>query len=1142
METQTPTESELDSERDSALQTFEDYDHVMSIINTVISCDLSEKAMEILLQEFKRLFDKYLEQPYLLDGHLEQIVRTLIEPIRSAGCPEAVLQKCLIFLQVPTSVRGYKAVVHHLPHEISDIEPVLQLLERVTPIQTACHPTVNMLLLWLSVVSIVPFQLSRLDSGDGFNKSIAERILSIVKVHLSSGGQKTVAPALLAANFITRPDIVDVHLDDFFAWIQETIDPANAPEAAVISMLATLARVFKLANRDVLCKHAKSLLTLLAHKCIKANPNIVVRKLSMKLFQRIGQSYLPANLAPWRHLRRVKQLVDGLNADASRTEPAFPSMKENTNFEVPPIIEEVVDKLLEGLVDEGLNVRWSAAKGIGRIASRLPKEMASEVVSSIFSQFEAQIENTSWHGGCLALAELGRRGTLLPEHLPQVVDAVVKSLVFDECWGKCAIGSLTRDAACYVTWTLGRSYDPGDIAPFVSSLATTLICVALFDRELNCRRAAAAAFQECVGRLGTFPHGISIISIVSYFSLSRIQTSYLSVSLQVADFPEYSQHLILHLINEKVGHWDRNIRLLCSQALFKLTAKDPHFMIDTCVPKLLAAMSNHDGSVKHGTVLSLAEVVHALSIWAREREKDIEDILGPESVLRLMELPSILEKDRAFLGIGNASRGATCFLIEKLARAHFCAHSAQPVLESWLSIIEACLRWDDKTLRCQACSSLSVFMEEYYGGDEGVCERIVGTYIENLRSPTEGVRSNFAQALGALPSFMHRAYQVPILEGLCLCASSEGYEHVESRKEAVLALSRFYISVGAGGAAGVPDLGRLVAILLRNMEDYSQSPMKGDLGALVRKACMTAFKDVVCYFASVAPEILPENFVAEMMRALAQQCVEPVDNLRGHATETFISILYSKPDVPHIPHRDEAREILPEDIGMRASFLHAGHTFPYWSQFLSLRAYREPLLRGFLVSTGSMSEALFSNGRDALVAYLLSIHGDKEQEELVYFDFFLPLFLDKTFVHRALLQYLNALDHLVTSGAFADAPSEFLVKLQSLVALKGLRLKAIPKVEAAVGVLSSLLQFEGDCRKGALINVLKTLDHRSQRVRITTAARLGEALLMYTVLEGSRLDDALRALSSTDWRADRQELKRSREILAVAFGLGELAP
>jgi hypothetical protein len=48
----------------------------------------------------------------------------------------------------------------------------------------------------------------------------------------------------------------------------------------------------------------------------------------------------------------------------------------------------------------------------------------------------------------------------------------------------------------------------------VSKIASSLLIVTVFDREVNCRRAASAAFQENVGRLGNFPHGIDILTKV----------------------------------------------------------------------------------------------------------------------------------------------------------------------------------------------------------------------------------------------------------------------------------------------------------------------------------------------------------------------------------------------------------------------------------------------------------------------------------------------------------------------------------------------------------------------------------------------------------------------------------------------------
>ena len=51
--------------------------------------------------------------------------------------------------------------------------------------------------------------------------------------------------------------------------------------------------------------------------------------------------------------------------------------------EVPEEIEEIIEQLLRGLSDADTVVRWSAAKGIGRVTGRLPMELADDVVGSV---------------------------------------------------------------------------------------------------------------------------------------------------------------------------------------------------------------------------------------------------------------------------------------------------------------------------------------------------------------------------------------------------------------------------------------------------------------------------------------------------------------------------------------------------------------------------------------------------------------------------------------------------------------------------------------------------------------------------------------------------------------------------------------
>jgi hypothetical protein len=67
--------------------------------------------------------------------------------------------------------------------QVSDIEPVLQLLESQQPNDKANWQTRYVLLLWLSIIVLIPFHMSRLDSfkpeerRDESQKTVMERCI-----------------------------------------------------------------------------------------------------------------------------------------------------------------------------------------------------------------------------------------------------------------------------------------------------------------------------------------------------------------------------------------------------------------------------------------------------------------------------------------------------------------------------------------------------------------------------------------------------------------------------------------------------------------------------------------------------------------------------------------------------------------------------------------------------------------------------------------------------------------------------------------------------------------------------------------------------------------------------------------------------
>uniref|UniRef100_A0A1A8BX37 Tubulin-specific chaperone D n=1 Tax=Nothobranchius kadleci TaxID=1051664 RepID=A0A1A8BX37_NOTKA len=523
------------------LSGFSESSEVTTLISSLVEVHEDQRVREIVMQRFSVIMNGYQEQPHLLDPHLERMMKMLLDLVRSENSPPSLVHLSFKCLYIICKVRGYKTFMQLFPHEVADVQPVLELMSRQDPEDLQTWETRYMLLLWLSMTCLIPFDLSRLDGhlesdGGKPRESTMYRILTVAKSYLLVADCPRDAASVLISKFMTRPDVKQKCLADFLDWslttVSQTDDHSVRDIMALDGVLQSLAKLFKHGKRDDLLQYAPTVLQCLEQKRLSESSEAKPRKLAVKLIQRLGLTFLKPRLASWRYQRGSRSLAANLSMSqpVSDTAPVSePDTREQDDYDIPEEVETVIETLLVGLKDKETNVRWSAAKGIGRVTGRLPKELADEVVGSVLECFSFQEMDNAWHGGCLALAELGRRGLLLPSRLTDVVPLIIKSLTYEEKRGACSVGSNVRDAACYVCWSFARAYEPKELTPFVTQIASALLITTLFDRNINCRRAASAAFQENVGRQGTFPHGIDILTAADYFAVGNLSNCYLNI-------------------------------------------------------------------------------------------------------------------------------------------------------------------------------------------------------------------------------------------------------------------------------------------------------------------------------------------------------------------------------------------------------------------------------------------------------------------------------------------------------------------------------------------------------------------------------------------------------------------------------------
>lgn len=133
---------------------------------------------EVLVSKFKTEIDVFQESPHQMDGRLPSLIDSLTNSVlKYMDDSPAKMNLSFSLAYLITKVRGYKVVIRHLPHAVPHMSPVIKMLSRQDPNDRSNWETKYMLLLWLSMLCLIPLNMNRFDGGDA-GVPLAQRFAS----------------------------------------------------------------------------------------------------------------------------------------------------------------------------------------------------------------------------------------------------------------------------------------------------------------------------------------------------------------------------------------------------------------------------------------------------------------------------------------------------------------------------------------------------------------------------------------------------------------------------------------------------------------------------------------------------------------------------------------------------------------------------------------------------------------------------------------------------------------------------------------------------------------------------------------------------------------------------------------------------
>jgi hypothetical protein len=849
------------------------------------------------------------------------------------------------------------------------------------------------LLLWLSHLVLAPFDLSTISSKNDdiydfpilqsstieLSKlpQLSKQLLALGITYLTSpGNRERDAAALLLIRLSLRRDMRSLGLlDAMVKWgiqvvTELTVDPSNATHSLFLKtgFLTVLAGLLAQGDSEAVRKFAPRMLetvTSLQDSDSDEWNSSGVRRLGIKIYR-------------WVSILTLTDLTE---------------IKEG-------IIEDIIERLLSSLGDRDTAVRFGASKSLAVIASKLEPDMAGDVLEAVMNIYNedvffdppiskpgklqkrvlAAVSPEKWHGATLTLATfLRQRAVRSIEAMKRVVECIVEALSFEQRRSTFAVGGNVRDAACYATWSLARSYttkellDGGETVvsatgfeesrKIIQILATELVVTGCTDPLGNVRRASSAALQELVGRHhGCIAEGIPLVQVMDYSAVALRQRSVLSVANHAAMLQEqYWRGIAMGLVNgwRGVGSNDEEGRKLAATSLGMMVGvyfggersdntsiqQRGHYIFRLIMRRL---KNEGQGQIEtyHGCLLALAEVLDGLSHLSQPQtilSREDQDALHGEifSNLKGNEFTNPVLQP-------GITAVATCRLVQSLAK--HCPIFLDFRISSfrlWTAIVEASLDRPEATVLDEAVRAVREILEKLSSSN------IHGLVDSWSRKITDAACSRRGHILAIGEAFSSTPDDKLDLRKLTdtLIAAARQKNEVEIRVAGVRALAKIRIFEET-----------VMETILHSLDDYAIDA-RGDVGSWVRSEAVTA---VFAHWKDTQLLNISSNLRWALTSKLVRLSVEKLDRLRYRASEVLLAV--SKP-VPSFSN------VFPQTYQESIKTALQGTAQEYFATLLPLLAIpevREGFIEGFVTSAGAGSSSVLKASRRALLEYLSS--------------------------------------------------------------------------------------------------------------------------------------------------------------------------